>query len=678
VAEWIDWLNHGAEAWAGAFWRACWQGGLAILLVWLTCRLLPRMSGAARSRLWRVAYLKLLVALGCAVAVELPLLPAQRPPSLSPPHAMAGPSHRINPSASVVSRVPSLTPTGEPRSHRPAPTRPGPKALLLLLWLLGALGSLAHAVREYARTRRLRHRCIASTDDALCERVERLASDMGLRSPPDLLVCPGRVPLAVGVFRLAILLPAHVQAAQTETDWILAHELAHLKRGDLVWNILPLAANILFFFHPLLWLAHREWLLAREAACDEIAIRLTDAPPAGYARMLVRMTVGSARVTSSVGAAGVIGPRRLLETRLLMLHYFACRSGSSTYRDRIRAGLAALLILIGVVPWRLTAPAAQVTRSATAGSTRSERLLAGGVDAPAKRRSHEKPSTTPIQPQVTSPDSPPPGEAAVWIGAPRRASWVPPRPDPPSAAGSSRRQVGRASERDPANRAGDAPTINAPVIQGNEGPELEGAWRLILPAGFERRVVLTSTGPNQFRLTSERPLNGTGVYQHHGGRLILVEPDDPRLAGFEWEVGNAGTLRLVAQPDPAKVGASYLGALLLRERQALQPDSRPPQQPERLDLSGQWLLTLPAGYEQTVTLRWMGENRYFLAPSGLNPGGVYEFRDGQLVLLVPRTPRLAGFEWSVENAGRLVLVDQPDQARTGADYLGATLTRPTD
>ncbi len=34
-------MNILLDAWATTMWRACWQGGLVVMLVWTICRLLP-------------------------------------------------------------------------------------------------------------------------------------------------------------------------------------------------------------------------------------------------------------------------------------------------------------------------------------------------------------------------------------------------------------------------------------------------------------------------------------------------------------------------------------------------------------------------------------------------------------------------------------------------------------
>src|SRR4051812_451377 len=70
------------DVWAGAMWRASWQGGLGLGIVWAWCRLLgPRTPARVKCWLWRLAYAKLLLSLVWTAPAALPLLPARREPS---------------------------------------------------------------------------------------------------------------------------------------------------------------------------------------------------------------------------------------------------------------------------------------------------------------------------------------------------------------------------------------------------------------------------------------------------------------------------------------------------------------------------------------------------------------------------------------------------------------------
>lgn len=78
-------------------------------------------------------------------------------------------------------------------------------------------------------------------------------------------------PFILGVFRPRIYLPYSMDAQQQSL--VLAHERAHLKRGDQLWKPLGFLLLAVYWFNPLCWLAYV--LLCRdiEAACDEKVVR---------------------------------------------------------------------------------------------------------------------------------------------------------------------------------------------------------------------------------------------------------------------------------------------------------------------------------------------------------------------------------------------------------------------
>src|SRR5262249_56830663 len=105
------------------------------------------------------------------------------------------------------------------------------------------------------------------------------------------LTADGAGPLVAGWARPELALPAALIAAlgPEERRMVLAHELAHLKRRDLAWAWLPLGARLLFFFHPLVWLAEIHWRLAQEIACGELALRVTRSPARCYGELLLKV-----------------------------------------------------------------------------------------------------------------------------------------------------------------------------------------------------------------------------------------------------------------------------------------------------------------------------------------------------------------------------------------------------
>lgn len=114
-------------------------------------------------------------------------------------------------------------------------------------------------------------------------------------------------PFVLGLFRPVIYLPYHV--ADTDLPYVIAHEQAHIRRGDPWWKLLGFLLLAVYWFDPLLWLAYL--LLCRdiEAACDERVIRgMEKEYRRGYSTALLHCSVQSRTIAAcplSFGEAGV-------------------------------------------------------------------------------------------------------------------------------------------------------------------------------------------------------------------------------------------------------------------------------------------------------------------------------------------------------------------------------------
>ena len=251
-----------------------------------------------------------------------------------------------------------------PASHI-APAANTPLCVLMLLWLLGGMGVAVGFVREW-RSARLRggtapldiaaHAALVADFESLCRR-------FGVRRPIALLVTGmSEQPHVFGVIRPAIVLPADLLAESERPALlaVLAHEIAHVQRQDLLWNGLPALAHTLFFFYPLVWLANREWQIAQEIACDELAVLHTRTEVAEYGRMLVRMVTPHRHAPASgIATLGIVETPQTLKRRLIAMRLFHPISR----RKLVFAGVAcAALGIFGIVPWKVVAQGARTNR----------------------------------------------------------------------------------------------------------------------------------------------------------------------------------------------------------------------------------------------------------------------------------------------------------------------------
>ncbi|RKG62054.1 biotin transporter BioY [Corallococcus sp. AB011P] len=337
------------SSWSESVWRASWQGALCALAVWLLARTVPRLPAALRAGLWWLVALKFVLTLGWPKPMPLALLPVEDTAAQSQTVRVEGAQSQTPGRTVMVLTAPDATvsmrvsPQGQTPAHaeelstgvrvtsffksavvslRAHPWTVGGVWALLVLWGAGVAWKVRGHVLAWRQVRGMRERARPLCHPVLEEEAEFLANEAGLRRPPTLLVSDEVVsPLAAGLVSPVIVLPAKALRDLPEDSlrMALAHEVAHLRRGDLWLGWVPALAETVLFFHPLARQAAREYALAREEACDAEALRLTGAEPADYGELLIAF--GITRPPGSAAALGASAHLHALHRRLRMLEH---------------------------------------------------------------------------------------------------------------------------------------------------------------------------------------------------------------------------------------------------------------------------------------------------------------------------------------------------------------------
>tara|TARA_R110002111_G_scaffold177166_1_gene243183 strand:+ start:908 stop:2521 length:1614 start_codon:yes stop_codon:yes gene_type:complete len=87
-------------------------------------------------------------------------------------------------------------------------------------------------------------------------------------------------PIAFGIWRWTIVVPQGIETRldRNELEALLAHELAHLVRGDTCWLLIGRLLCCCLPFQPLNFLAREFWKQAAEFLCDDWAANRTGNP----------------------------------------------------------------------------------------------------------------------------------------------------------------------------------------------------------------------------------------------------------------------------------------------------------------------------------------------------------------------------------------------------------------
>jgi beta-lactamase regulating signal transducer with metallopeptidase domain len=265
-----------------------WQGGLIALGLFAALTLLRRKSAALRYAVSCAALAALfLVAVGTA-GVLIVDAAALSPGGISTDAALesATPGRVTAESSEMGAR---LLPS--PHGSFPASLPTSVFPWVSLSWLLGVLSLSLYHVMGWRRTTQLARLETQELDAPWQERFRRLCSRLGLaRQVRFLQSTVARAPCVVGWLRPTVLVPvsALTGLSVSQLELILVHELAHIRRYDVLVNYLQTVVETLLFHNPAVWWISRQIRMEREHCCDDLATEICG-NRLMYARALVNL-----------------------------------------------------------------------------------------------------------------------------------------------------------------------------------------------------------------------------------------------------------------------------------------------------------------------------------------------------------------------------------------------------
>jgi beta-lactamase regulating signal transducer with metallopeptidase domain len=437
-------------------------------------RLLHRAPAGARHLVWlaTLGALLLVPALAAWGPLHIPAWPAATPAALAaadapatagpvatdpappePAAAAAGPVALVSPDGHVLLASPPATAaraTGSPAATSAA-TRPadGPgrdrlgalrdalaldhlpvraAGAALALWAAVALaiaGALAHAWLAVRRiVRHARPLDTADWRDPLYEVADRLGLD---EAPRLLRSAHARMPFACGLRQPTVVLPADCDGWSADRRRaVLLHELAHVRRRDLVGHTLARLVCAVYWFHPMVWSAAKRLRAESERACDDLALA-SGARASDYAEHLLEI-VTSVRVDATPAMALAMARRAEFEGRMLAI-LDPERPRVATSRRQTLTVVGVLAVVTVVVGAAAPADAASARRVGDA-AARPAADLAGVAPAAADARpdrptaSRSAPDTTLPARLAVPPSAAPPVDARGDADAPAVAVTV--------------------------------------------------------------------------------------------------------------------------------------------------------------------------------------------------------------------------------------------------------------
>ncbi len=233
-----------------------------------------------------------------------------------------------------------------------AATTPSPLPWLPVVWLGGAFLVLAPLMCGLLGNWRLRRRSMPLDLPEWRDLATELCDSLDLRRAVALLSAgEGQMPMTFGVRRPYIVLPAEAhQWSDERRRVVLLHELAHIKRRDVPWQIVARLCCALYWFHPGTWLLVRQMRIDREHACDDCVLAAGQMA-SNYASHLLDIARRHRPCSPLATAALSMARRSQLEGRLLaVLDGKRTRAPLGRAHASVLAGAALMAVVaIGVL-----------------------------------------------------------------------------------------------------------------------------------------------------------------------------------------------------------------------------------------------------------------------------------------------------------------------------------------
>jgi beta-lactamase regulating signal transducer with metallopeptidase domain/HEAT repeat protein len=333
-------VGQAAFAWTG---ETSLYASLLIVLVFGLQKVLAR---------WLTPRLRYTISLLVLLRLLLPITPFS---ALSIGNLLPRGARLAQPASFPLLASPAITGTAAAQPSRsvataaPAvsePLRITISGALGVAWAAGGLSLLMLAGWRLRRWNRLIQKGRRISEPRLLGLLESARETMKVRRRLQLVAMPElSSPAVFGIFQTRLLLPESTlrQLDDGELRMIFLHEMAHVRRNDMLLNYLLMAVQFLHWFNPLVWLALHRLRADRELVCDAMVIRqLQPEERIGYGKVLLKLVENfSTGPAVFFGAAPVIGGINEMKGRIWMIKHHRPASVAARVTTALAVGVLA-------------------------------------------------------------------------------------------------------------------------------------------------------------------------------------------------------------------------------------------------------------------------------------------------------------------------------------------------
>ena len=209
--------------------------------------------------------------------------------------------------------------------------------VLSVVWLLGASFLLLLRLLSYAVfLRKIRRSTVVVSCpeiSAFTNRKVIVRSGEGIHSP-----------LLTGIIRPTLLLPERILASK-QLNYVLCHEMTHLKRKDVLYKWFAAVVKCIHWFNPIVWSVSQQINIECEISCDLVVVEnMNKEEETGYVDTILSLL--SAGISKNIPlTTGMTGSKKILKRRFTMIKN---KTKISKTAHTVSAVLAVALLLATV------------------------------------------------------------------------------------------------------------------------------------------------------------------------------------------------------------------------------------------------------------------------------------------------------------------------------------------
>jgi len=148
-------------------------------------------------------------------------------------------------------------------------------SLIVAIWIIGVIAFTIRTAGGIYLTGRYKKRNVHILPKQILDKFQKIRQAFGIRKKI-LFLASGdiQVPMLIGYFKPVVLIPSSLISGipVIQIEAIVTHELAHIIRNDYLYNLIQVIIEIIYFYHPVVWLISRQVRIEREHCCDDMCI----------------------------------------------------------------------------------------------------------------------------------------------------------------------------------------------------------------------------------------------------------------------------------------------------------------------------------------------------------------------------------------------------------------------